>query len=442
MIRMIKYFFIVGLIAALVPTAMSNVPASAASEIALFSRASVDTDSLSITGNGDSAKMELKATNDDGKSNRVSSFQLTADNVLSTKVGDKVTVKDNVDFTKAVTTDARNNQKAIGITSNGVINFAGYTQGVYTLDVVVDEDRAYEAIIAIGDQTNQIVDKEITRVNSDYRIEFVFPPIKDSPKCDEGEKLIDGRCEPIGNPYCDLVSDDYKGTCHDRKDCSEDTLLCSCRDGSKVKDWRDCKDAGKHPDEQLKRTTLKPGDWFDPVEPPTPVPEPRSEQAKCEAKGDGFVWENGGCSQYLDCDEQPTHVACYDDVVPPSPEPKPEPDPVIGNCFDGATPVDGKCPNPTGEPACDALGCPGSPPDPGYEPLVPPEAVVPQPVFEEVEDQNIDEIELDEETTGEDEEVEVEEIEEESGESDDEAQDERSEQESESETEEESGGGN
>ena len=147
------------------PTAMSSVSASADSEIALFSRASVDTDSLSITGNGDSAKMELKATNDDGKSNRISDFQLTADNVLSTEVGDKVTVKDNVDFTKAVTTDARDNQKAVGITSNGMIDFAGYNQGVYTLDVVVDDDRAYEAIIVIGGQTHESVksvNKEIT----------------------------------------------------------------------------------------------------------------------------------------------------------------------------------------------------------------------------------------------------------------------------------------
>jgi hypothetical protein len=180
-IMMIKYILIMTIIAALVPTAMSNVSASVESEIALFSTASVDNDSLSISGNGDSAKMELKATNDNGRSNRVSDFQLTADNVLSIEAGDKVTVKDNVDFTKVVTTDARNNQKAIGITSDGVIDFARYSQGVYTLDVVVDDDRAYEAIIAIGYQTNQIVDKEITRVNSDYRIGFVFPPIKDPP---------------------------------------------------------------------------------------------------------------------------------------------------------------------------------------------------------------------------------------------------------------------
>jgi hypothetical protein len=176
---MLKYILIMTVISALVPTAISSVSASVESEIALFSTASSDSNGLSITGNGDSARMELKATNDNGKSNRVSGFQLTADNVLSTEVGDKVTVIDNVDFTKAITTDARNNQKAVGITSNGVIDFTGYSQGVYTLDVVVDDDRAYEAIIAIGYQTNQIVDKEITRVNSEYRIEFVFPPIKD-----------------------------------------------------------------------------------------------------------------------------------------------------------------------------------------------------------------------------------------------------------------------
>ena len=187
------------------PTAMSNVSASAGSEIALFSGVS-DSDGLSISGNGDTAKMELKATNDNGKLNRVSDFQLTADNVLSAEVGDKVTVKDNVDFTKAVTTDARNNQKAIGITSNGMIDFAGYNQGVYTLDVVVDDDRAYEAIIAIGGQTNQIVNKEITRVNSDYTIRVELPPLV----CDEGYHRENGKCvpdDPIPEPPCDPESD-------------------------------------------------------------------------------------------------------------------------------------------------------------------------------------------------------------------------------------------
>ena len=220
---MIRSVLILTVLAALVPTALSNISAPADAEIALFSTASVDTDSLSITGNGDSAKMELKATNDNGKSNRISGFQLTADNVLSTEAGDKATVQDNVDFTKAVTTDARNSQKAIGISRDGVIDLVGYDQGVYTLDVVVDDDRAYEAIIAIGDQTNQIVDKEITRVNSEYTLKFIIDydcgkgyhyengkcvpdkptPIPPPPPCPESDpKCIDPPCDPESDPKC------------------------------------------------------------------------------------------------------------------------------------------------------------------------------------------------------------------------------------------------
>jgi hypothetical protein len=296
---MIRNILIITVIAALVPTAMSSVSASADAEIALFSTASVDTDSLSISGNGDSAKMELKATNDNGKSNRVSGFLLTADNVLSIEAGDKVTVKDNVDFTRAITTDSRNNQKAISITSNGVIDFAGYNQGVYTLDVVVDDDRAYEAIIAIGDQTNQIVDKEITRVNSEYTIEFVFPLIED-PK----------PPKDIGLPYCDLVSSaEYKAGCFDRQDCSEDTLLCSCRDGSEVEDWRDCKDAGEHPAEQLKRTMPK----------PEPDPKPiECSEAGSMRQGDKCV--EVGCLDYVGnpCHEKikPGNPDAVEEIIP------------------------------------------------------------------------------------------------------------------------------
>jgi hypothetical protein len=159
----IRNILILTVIAALVPTAMSNVSASADAEIALFSGVS-DSDGLSISGNGDTANMELKATNENGKTKKVSDFLMNADNVLYIKVGDKVTVKDNVDFTKAITTDGNNNQKAIGITSNGVIDFTGYPQGVSTLDVVVDDDSAYEAIIVIGEEKNEIVNKEVNKV--------------------------------------------------------------------------------------------------------------------------------------------------------------------------------------------------------------------------------------------------------------------------------------
>jgi hypothetical protein len=70
----------------------------------------------------------------------------------------------------------------------------------------------------------------------------------------------------LGLPYCDLVSDDYNGSCHDRKD-GDDINGYPCRDGSKVDDWRDCPDAGKHPDEQEEAET-------ETVPTPTPTPTP------------------------------------------------------------------------------------------------------------------------------------------------------------------------
>ena len=190
-------------IAALVPTAMSNVLASAGSEIALFSGVS-DSDGLSISGNGDTAKMELKVTNENGKTNKVSDFQTNADNVLYIKVGDKVTVNDNVDFTKAIATDGNNNQKAIGITSNGVIDFTGYAQGASTLDVVVDDDKAYEAIIVIGQQPPEVINKQVTKVNNNQETKVVYPD-----PCDVDEERIDGDCEP----KCDEGQERKNGKC-------------------------------------------------------------------------------------------------------------------------------------------------------------------------------------------------------------------------------------
>ena len=286
----IRNILILTVIAALVPTAMSNVSASAAAEIALFSGVS-DSDGLSISGNGDTAKMELKATNDNGKTNKVSDYQMNADNVLYIKVGDKVTVEDNVDFTKAITTDGNNNQKAIGITSNGVIDFTGYAQGVSTLDVVVDDDRAYEAVIVIGEHNQDTVKKEITTVNNIKRV-----------------------------TVCEGVIDNQTGACiQDPEPCDEGFL----REGD---------GCGPEPPIPCDEGFVREGDGCGP-EPPIPCDE-------------GFVREGDGCVPELTNPVEP-----------------------IGMCFDGATPVDGKCPTPDPLiPSCHALGCPGFPPE---EPLLP-----------------------------------------------------------------------
>ena len=337
----IRNILILTVIAALVPTAMSNVSASAAAEIALFSGVS-DSDGLSISGNGDTAKMELKATNDNGKTNKVSDYQMNADNVLYIKVGDKVTVEDNVDFTKAITTDGNNNQKAIGITSNGVIDFTGYAQGVSTLDVVVDDDRAYEAVIVIGEHNEDTVKKEITTVNNIKRV-----------------------------TVCEGVIDNQTGACiQDPEPCDEGFVL--------------------------------EGDECVP-EPPIPCDE-------------GFVLEGDERvpEPPIPCDEG--FVLEGDERVPELTNPV-EP---IGMCFDGATPVDGKCPTPDPLiPSCHALGCPGSPPE---EPLLPievkPIAIVDElPAEDEIpeEEQQDYEEEDDESGSSEDEDVEESDPESESG---------------------------
>ncbi|HEU4443172.1 MAG TPA: hypothetical protein VFR94_00700 [Nitrososphaeraceae archaeon] len=58
---------------------------------------------------------------------------------------------------------------------------------------------------------------------------------------DSGSGSGSGR-PPSDNPYCDLVRDDYQGDCFDRRDYDQETGLYPCRDGSDVKDWRDCPD--------------------------------------------------------------------------------------------------------------------------------------------------------------------------------------------------------
>jgi hypothetical protein len=451
---MIRNILIMTVIAALVPTAMSNVSASAGAEIALFSGVS-DSDGLSISGNGDTAKMGLKATNDNGKSNKVSDFQLTADNVLSIKVGDKVTLKDNVDFTKAVTTDARNNQKAIGITSNGMIDFARYTQGVYTLDVVVDDDKAYEAIIVIGGQTQESVksvNKEIT---------FEIYNGNNTGGNNTGGNNTGGNNtggNNTGGGSRNITSGDSGSgsnmTIGGSGSGSNMTIGGSGSGGSNMTENGNFASGGGDGGSNMTQGITQFATVPEPVN--SCIEDPQSEECEqirsqsCDALG---------CPGY------------------PILEPEPEPEPVIGECFDGATPVDGKCPNPTGEPACQALGCPGSPPNPsppddelipgfrepeltdknympGGGPIEPESEPIEcgegeelvdgqcvsldsnpvEPIYYESDDQAI----IDEGDTDESEDEQQDE--DESGGSEDEAEDEGSEQESEGESEEESGG--
>jgi hypothetical protein len=122
---------------------------------------------------------------------------------------------------------------------------------VYLLDVIVNmpngQTGAFETVLVILAPNAQNADPaQVIQQVVKVKTEVVF---KDSDK-DRDRDKPKPKPRPIGNPYCDLVPEDYKGSCHDRKDWGEETGLYPCRDGSNVKDWRDCKDAGKHPDEK------------------------------------------------------------------------------------------------------------------------------------------------------------------------------------------------
>ena len=80
-----------------------------------------------------------------------------------------------------------------------------------------------------------------------------------------------------------------------------DTLLYPCRDGSDVKDWKDCKDAGKHPDEQVERIG---NDLANVLEDDEPEQEP--------VLGEGCDEYDDYCDLSQGC-ESPT-VDCIDDV--------------------------------------------------------------------------------------------------------------------------------
>lgn len=75
---------------------------------------------------------------------------------------------------------------------------------------------------------------------------YTYPP----GATDEQKKQIDAEelekwrdaGHPGANPYCDKVSDDYNGTCHDRFDTDEETDVATCNDMSHRDDPKDCPD--------------------------------------------------------------------------------------------------------------------------------------------------------------------------------------------------------
>jgi hypothetical protein len=128
-------------------------------------------------------------------------------------------------------------------------------------------------------------------------------------------------------PYCDLVDTNVQ-SCHDRYDYDEETGLYPCNDGSSSEDPLDCGDATAPP--------------LDPEPSPSPSREPLP---YCDiVAGPGF---NGACHDRRDYDELTGLYPCNDGTQE----------------VDWRDCADASAPEP-GDNYCQALGCPGSPPDP------------------------------------------------------------------------------
>jgi hypothetical protein len=80
--------------------------------------------------------------------------------------------------------------------------------------------------------------------------------------CSDGSTVTeDEQCpSTVPNLYCDLVSDDYRGSCHDRKDASDTKGLYTCNDGTHKDRWQDCEDATKNDNDNkpkvIEKTTV------------------------------------------------------------------------------------------------------------------------------------------------------------------------------------------
>jgi hypothetical protein len=122
--------------------------------------------------------MKLKAVKENGEVRKVSTFAISIENVVSVQRDGKVTVfsaPTSPTFTSAKITDINDNTVDIPITDAGIISLAGHSEGVYTLDVIVDDRFAFECIVVIGPEEGQqqIINKQITEVNQETDVNII-----------------------------------------------------------------------------------------------------------------------------------------------------------------------------------------------------------------------------------------------------------------------------
>jgi hypothetical protein len=156
-------FVMVGLLAIIsimVPTATLTMVFASTSE------SSGDPETIDIQQVGDDdndAEMIKFAVKEGGTTTKEDDFRLTAaDNVLVIEQSQRVQVTEEMDdgrtFDRALVTDNRDVDKRVPITPQGIVDFRGFKEGPYTLDVVIKDGNrqiAYECVIVIGEKNEQ-----------------------------------------------------------------------------------------------------------------------------------------------------------------------------------------------------------------------------------------------------------------------------------------------
>jgi hypothetical protein len=152
--------------------------AFASTSINTFASTSNELFIVSSDSGAEAKTMKLKGVKENGEARKVGRFAISIENVVSVQRDGKVTVfsaPTSPTFTGAKITDINDNMVDLPITNAGVISLAGYSEGVYTLDVIVDDRFAFECILVIGPEEGQqqLINKQITEVNQQTDINII-----------------------------------------------------------------------------------------------------------------------------------------------------------------------------------------------------------------------------------------------------------------------------
>src|SRR5918995_847292 len=191
------YLSIVMLFVAFVPAAAFGTPT--AQQGGNFSVSDVYIVSSNI--DAEVKTMVLKAVNDGGISKPVSGFAITPNNIVTVQQNGKVTVFSTfpLAFSGAKISDISGNIVDVPISTNGEVSFATFPAGVYTLDVIVNDRLAYESIINIGQQPQQLVNQFINTVNQRTYVFVNGTQGNGTSPIGNGTSPIGNGTSPIGN---------------------------------------------------------------------------------------------------------------------------------------------------------------------------------------------------------------------------------------------------